>query len=93
MYDVSDAAIAGKGAARSSRSSRRASSVGKVGAPDADAMLKASPSRPASWAKALDGAHFVIEASPERIDLKLALFADIERLAPAGAVIGSNTPR
>ncbi|HET7618868.1 MAG TPA: 3-hydroxyacyl-CoA dehydrogenase NAD-binding domain-containing protein, partial [Vicinamibacterales bacterium] len=42
-------------------------------------------------ADALDGADLVIEAAPEKIDLKLALFAEIERLAPAGAVIASNT--
>jgi 3-hydroxybutyryl-CoA dehydrogenase len=33
----------------------------------------------------------VIEAAPERIDLKLALFAEIERHAPAAAPIASNT--
>ena len=40
---------------------------------------------------ALRGTDFVIEAAPERIDLKLALFAQIERHAPAGAPIASNT--
>jgi 3-hydroxybutyryl-CoA dehydrogenase len=33
----------------------------------------------------------VIEAAPERIDLKLALFADVDRLAPPDAVLASNT--
>jgi 3-hydroxybutyryl-CoA dehydrogenase len=33
----------------------------------------------------------VIEAAPERVDVKLALFADIQRLAPAHAVVASNT--
>src|SRR3954467_7521103 len=34
---------------------------------------------------------FVIEAAPEMIDLKLALFQQIEQLAPAAAVVASNT--
>ncbi len=44
-----------------------------------------------SLGEALAGTEFVIEAAPERIDLKLALFAEIERRAPADAVIASNT--
>jgi 3-hydroxybutyryl-CoA dehydrogenase len=48
-----------------------------------------------SWttelAVALDGAGMIIEAAPEKIDLKLQLFQQIERLAPADAVIASNT--
>jgi len=40
---------------------------------------------------ALGRADFVIEAAPERIDLKLALLADVDRLAPAHAVIATNT--
>src|SRR5262249_12141049 len=40
---------------------------------------------------ALSGADLVIEAAPERMDLKLKLFADIERSAPAGAIVGTNT--
>ena len=41
--------------------------------------------------RALDDTDFVIEAAPERLDLKLALFADIERAAPARAVVTTNT--
>jgi 3-hydroxybutyryl-CoA dehydrogenase len=40
---------------------------------------------------AVGDADFVIEAAPERIDLKLALLADVDRLAPAHAVIATNT--
>jgi len=89
MYDVSEAAIA-KGRGAIEQIVRKGVELGKVGAADADAMLKRLQPT-SSLGEALDGAHFVIEAAPERIDLKLALFADIERLAPAGAVIGSNT--
>ena len=40
---------------------------------------------------AVQDADFVIEAAPERIDLKLALMADIDKFAPAHAVIATNT--
>jgi 3-hydroxybutyryl-CoA dehydrogenase len=42
-------------------------------------------------AGAVADADFVIEAAPERIDLKLALVADVDRLAPRAAVIATNT--
>ena len=44
-----------------------------------------------SLAEAVAGIDFVIEAAPERIDDKLALLADVQRYAPAHAVIASNT--
>jgi 3-hydroxybutyryl-CoA dehydrogenase len=44
-----------------------------------------------SLAEAVAGMDFVIEAAPERIDVKLALLADVQRHAPAQAVIASNT--
>ncbi len=37
------------------------------------------------------GADLVIEAAPEKIDLKLRLFADLDRLCPANAILASNT--
>jgi 3-hydroxybutyryl-CoA dehydrogenase len=40
---------------------------------------------------AVRGADLVIEAVPERIDLKVELFAVIDRLAPPHAVLASNT--
>jgi 3-hydroxybutyryl-CoA dehydrogenase len=42
-------------------------------------------------ADALSGVDLVIEAAPERIDLKLSLMADIDRHAPDHAIIGTNT--
>src|SRR5687768_1645002 len=38
---------------------------------------------------AVEHADFIIEAAPERIDVKLALMADIDKCAPAHAVIGT----
>ncbi|ATI80701.1 3-hydroxyacyl-CoA dehydrogenase NAD-binding domain-containing protein [Sphingobium yanoikuyae] len=40
---------------------------------------------------ALDGADFVQESTPERTDLKQALFADLDRLVPANVLIASST--
>ena len=42
-------------------------------------------------AAALDDVDLVIEASPERIDVKLALLADVQTHAPARAIVASNT--
>ncbi len=36
-------------------------------------------------------ADFVIEAAPERLELKRQLFAEVDRLAPPAAVLASNT--
>ena len=44
-----------------------------------------------SIAEAVDGAGFVQESVPERLDLKHRILAEIEAAAPADAVIGSST--
>jgi 3-hydroxybutyryl-CoA dehydrogenase len=69
---------------------RKSVELGKAAAEDAGAGL-ARLSTTAVLGDALDGTDFVIEATPERIDVKLSLFADIEQMAPAAAVIGTNT--
>jgi 3-hydroxybutyryl-CoA dehydrogenase len=89
MYDVSDAAVArGRGAVE--QIVKKGVELGKVAGPDAEAMLRRLSST-TDLAEALQDAQIVIEAAPERIDLKLALFAQIEQFAPADAVIASNT--
>ena len=40
---------------------------------------------------ALSGIEMVIEAVPEKMDLKLSVFQEVERHAPADAIIASNT--
>lgn len=40
---------------------------------------------------AVDGADFVQESTPERSEIKQALFADLDRLVPADVLIGSST--
>ena len=44
-----------------------------------------------SLGAAVDGADAVFEAAPEKLELKQALFAEIEAAAPQGAVLASNT--
>jgi 3-hydroxybutyryl-CoA dehydrogenase len=46
---------------------------------------------PGTMAEACQRADLVIEAVPERMDLKQLLFAEVERLAPQGAMLGTNT--
>lgn len=64
--------------------------LGKVAAADAEAVL-ARLTVTTSVTDAVADADVVIEAAPEKVDLKLALLAEVEAHAPAGAVIASNT--
>src|SRR3954453_3671942 len=89
MYDVSDTAVA-KGRNAIDQIVKKGVELGKVAAGDASAMLaRLHPTT--SLGDALQHADFVIEAAPEKIDLKLALFAQVGQLPPAPAVIASNT--
>lgn len=45
----------------------------------------------ASLAEAVDGAAYVQENAPERLEVKRALFAELDAAAPEGAVIASST--
>lgn len=42
-------------------------------------------------AGALDGAQFVLEAAPEKLDLKQTLFREMEGLCPADTILATNT--
>jgi 3-hydroxybutyryl-CoA dehydrogenase len=89
LYDVSEAAVQTGGAAIEQIVTKGVE-LGKVDASDARQIM-ARLSTTTRLEEALQNADFVIEAAPEKIDLKLTLFADIERLAPSSAVIVSNT--
>ncbi|HVQ41151.1 MAG TPA: 3-hydroxyacyl-CoA dehydrogenase NAD-binding domain-containing protein [Vicinamibacterales bacterium] len=89
MYDVSDAAVS-KGRAQIENVFKKSVELGKATAADADASL-ARLSATTDLAAALAGTDFVIEAAPEKIDLKLDLMAAIDRHAPADAVVSTNT--
>jgi 3-hydroxybutyryl-CoA dehydrogenase len=89
MYDVSDSAVA-KGRASIEHIVRKSVELGKLSPSDADrAIERLVPTT--NLTEALHDADMVIEAAPEKIDVKLALFAEIERHAPAAAIIASNT--
>ena len=44
-----------------------------------------------SLAEAADGVDYVVEAAPEQLGLKEQLFAELDRLTPAHAILASNT--
>ena len=89
LFDVDPAAVErGRGAVAAIVAN--AVALGKIAAADAEAMLGRLQTG-ADLDDALRDADFVIEAAPERIDLKLRLFEAIERLAPAHAIVTSNT--
>ncbi|MEZ5315830.1 MAG: 3-hydroxyacyl-CoA dehydrogenase NAD-binding domain-containing protein [Vicinamibacterales bacterium] len=89
LYDVSEGPLA-KARERIDGILRKAVDLGKATTAEADAAAARLRTTP-SLEEALAGVPFVIEAAPERIDLKLKLMADIERFAPADAVIATNT--
>lgn len=89
LYDVSQAQL-DKGQAAVTGIVRKGVELGKVAAADGEAML-ARLGTTTTVADAVSGVDVVIEAAPERVDLKLALFGAVETYAPAGAVIASNT--
>jgi 3-hydroxybutyryl-CoA dehydrogenase len=64
--------------------------LGKVPADEARSVLGRLRTT-TDLAEALADVDFVIEAAPERMDVKLELVADVQRHAPARAVIASNT--
>ncbi|HEX7778993.1 MAG TPA: 3-hydroxyacyl-CoA dehydrogenase NAD-binding domain-containing protein, partial [Vicinamibacterales bacterium] len=89
LYDISEAQLAH---ARATIDGIFNAGVerGKVTADDAKGAM-ARLATTTDTGEALAGSDFVIEAAPERIDLKLALLADVDRLAPAEAVVATNT--
>lgn len=89
MFDVSDASLQ-KGTAAIDGIIRKSVELGKVAAADGAAM-RARLTTSSNLAEALTDADFVIEAAPEKIDLKLSLMADIDRHAPERAIIATNT--
>ena len=89
MYDVAAASIE-KGRTAIDAIVKKSVELGKATAADADGMLQRL-SATTSIADALAGVDMVIEAAPERIDLKIALMRDIDEHAPATAVIATNT--
>ncbi|GMV22251.1 MAG: 3-hydroxyacyl-CoA dehydrogenase NAD-binding domain-containing protein [Vicinamibacterales bacterium] len=89
LFDVSDAQLA-KARTQIDAILRKAVELGKLQAAEADhAMARLHTS--SAVADVLGEADLIIETAPERIDIKLGLFADIERHARKDAIVASNT--
>jgi 3-hydroxybutyryl-CoA dehydrogenase len=88
MADVTDEAL---GRARSAieASLARFAEKGSIPAEEADAALARISTTTDLDAAA--GAGIVVEAIVEKVDLKAQLFADLDRLAPDGAILATNT--
>ena len=89
MFDVSEASLA-KGQSAIDAIISKGVELGKVESAHAD-EVRTRLTTTSSIADALTGADMVIEAAPEKIDLKLALLADVDRHAPASAIVATNT--
>jgi 3-hydroxybutyryl-CoA dehydrogenase len=89
LYDVSDVQLE-KAWSQIAGILNKAVELGKSTATDADAALRRLQIS-SDVSRALDSVDFIIEVAPERIDLKLQLFEDIERSAPASAIVATNT--
>jgi len=89
LFDVNEAALA-RAREQVSAVFRKSVELGKTTAGDADAAL-ARLAMTSDIAESLQDCDLIIEAAPERIDLKMRLMADIDRLAPADAVVATNT--
>jgi 3-hydroxybutyryl-CoA dehydrogenase len=89
LFDVSDAQLA-KARTQIDGILRKAVELGKLQAGDADQAL-ARLQTTSKVSEALAEADLIIETAPERIDIKLGLFADIERHARKDAIVASNT--
>lgn len=89
LYDVAqDAADAGRGKVAAALD--KGVALGKVEASARDAALGRLVAT-AELGAACAGADLVVEAVPEKLDLKRELFAAVERAAPAGALLATNT--
>ncbi len=88
LRDITDEAV-GKGRGAIEASLARFAEKGAISADDAEAALARI-----TGTTDLDGAadaDIIVEAIIEEVDLKAALFADLDRLAPQGAILATNT--
>ncbi len=89
MFDISEASLT-KGHAAIDSILRKGVELGKLQAADAD-VIRGRLTTTSAIEEALNGTGFVIEAAPERIDVKLSLLRDVDRHAPAAAIVATNT--
>ena len=89
LFDIDQGAV-DRGLAGIARVYAKGVARGKV----TDAEVTAANARlsgTTDLAAAVADADLVVEAAPEKMALKRSIFADLERLAPAHAVLGTNT--
>jgi 3-hydroxybutyryl-CoA dehydrogenase len=89
LYDVDAKSIAA-GLARVRANLEKGIEKGKVTPADRDAALARLVAAP-DLRRAAASADLVVEAVPERMDLKRQIFADVTATAPKHAVLASNT--
>jgi enoyl-CoA hydratase/3-hydroxyacyl-CoA dehydrogenase len=88
LHDVAPEALE-RGRESIARKLRKGVEGGAFAPPEAEAIA-----RRVSFAadpRALAGCDLVVEAIPDRLDLKRALFARLEEIVPPGAILASNT--
>ena len=88
MIDVSSEALA-KGRATIEKNLERQVKKGALEAAARDAAL--ARLKESTSMDAVADATIVVEAATERKDLKFQIFRDLDRLAPAGAILATNT--
>ncbi len=88
MIDVAQAAL-DKGKATVAANLERQVKKGTIDAAARDATL--SRLATSTDLGAAGTAQLVVEAATERVDLKFKIFADLDGIAPAGAILASNT--
>jgi enoyl-CoA hydratase/3-hydroxyacyl-CoA dehydrogenase len=86
LVDVDESAL---DAARTDLESRIPDALEAAGLRERDDLASAVTT--ATDTAALDGTDFVVEAVPERLDLKHRVVADVEAAIDGGAVVGTNT--
>ncbi len=89
LYDAIDG-VAAAGIAKIAKTLAKGVELGKISPADRDAALgRITAER--DLATACRDADLVIEAVPERVELKREVFAVVDRAAPAGALLATNT--
>ncbi|HTW19478.1 MAG TPA: 3-hydroxybutyryl-CoA dehydrogenase [Mycobacteriales bacterium] len=86
--EVNDALLAA-GTARLERSLNRQVDRGRLSAEDRDAQL--GRVRFTTHRSELAATDLVVEAIPERLDLKAELFADLDQICPPSTILATNT--
>ncbi|MDA1194232.1 MAG: 3-hydroxyacyl-CoA dehydrogenase family protein [Planctomycetota bacterium] len=90
LFDV-DAAVVTHGLASVKANFQKGVDRGKVTASDMEASLARLSAAPADLAAAAREADLVVEAVPERMDLKQSIFRTLGAACPAHAILATNT--